>query len=72
MCCFHSLYFFQAFDNKISEYGNALHVSYRKLPIRSQSKRNVRRQSVCLTRPYKYLRKEEKQKAKEKRKDIPN
>ena len=29
-------------------------------------------QKGCLRRPYKYLRKEEKQKAKEKRKDIAN
>ena len=34
-------------------------------------KRNVKRQHGCLRRPYKYLRKEEKLKAREKRKDIP-
>ena len=34
-------------------------------------KRNAERQNGCLRRPYKSLRKEEKQKAKEKRKDIP-
>ena len=34
-------------------------------------KRNAKRQNSCLRRPCKYLRKEEKQKAKEKRKDIP-
>ena len=33
-------------------------------------KRNVKRQNDCLSRPYKQLRKEEKLKAKEKRKDI--
>ena len=33
-------------------------------------KRNVKRQNDCLRRAYKYLRKEEKIKAKEKRKDI--
>ena len=33
-------------------------------------KRNAKKQNGCLGRPYKYLRKEEKQKAKEKRKDI--
>ena len=33
-------------------------------------KKNVKRQNVCLRRPYKELRKEEMQKAKEKRKDI--
>ena len=37
----------------------------------SPRKANVIRQNGCLRRPYKYLRKEEKQKAKEKRKDIP-
>ena len=37
----------------------------------SPRKRNTRRQNGCLRRPYKYLRKEEKQKAKEKTKDIP-
>ena len=34
-------------------------------------KRNAKRQNGCLTRPYEELRKEEKLKAKEKRKDIP-
>ena len=34
-------------------------------------KRNAKRKNGCLRRPYKELRKEEKQKAKEKRKDIP-
>ena len=33
-------------------------------------KRNEKRQNGCLKKPYKQLRKEEKQKAKEKRKDI--
>ena len=33
-------------------------------------KRNAKRQNGCLRRPYKQLRKEEKQKAKEKGKDI--
>ena len=33
-------------------------------------KRNAKKQNGCLRRPYKYLRKEEKRKAKEKRKDI--
>ena len=32
--------------------------------------RNAKKQNGCLGRPYKLLRKEEKQKAKEKRKDI--
>ena len=34
-------------------------------------KRNEKRQKSYLRRPYKWLRKEEKQEAKEKRKDIP-
>ena len=34
-------------------------------------KRNAKRQNGCLRRPYKELRKEEKLKAKEKRKDTP-
>ena len=37
----------------------------------SPRKRNTKRQNGCLRRPYKELRKEEKWKAKEKRKDIP-
>ena len=36
----------------------------------SPRKRNAKRQNDCLRRPYKQLRKEEKRKAKEKRKDI--
>ena len=34
-------------------------------------KRNAKKQNGCLRRPYKYLRKEEKLKAKGKRKDTP-
>ena len=34
-------------------------------------KRNAKRQNGCLRRPKKQLRKDEKQKAKEKRKDTP-
>ena len=37
----------------------------------SPRKRNAKKQNGCLRRPYKYLRKEEKRKAKEKRKDTP-
>ena len=37
----------------------------------SPRKRNVKRQNGCLKRSYKWLRKEEKLKANEKRKDIP-
>ena len=36
-----------------------------------KGKKNANRQNGCLRRPYKLLRKEEKLKAKEKRKDIP-
>ena len=36
----------------------------------SPRKRNAKRQNDCLRRPYKYLRKEEKLKAKEKGNDI--
>ena len=35
-------------------------------------KRNVKRPTGCLRRPYKQMRKEEKLKIKEKRKDTPN
>jgi len=38
---------------------------------RSPRKRNEKGQKGCLRRPYKYLRKEEKLKAREKRKGIP-
>ena len=34
-------------------------------------KKKCKKQNGCLKRPYKQLRKKEKQKAKEKRKDIP-
>ena len=45
---------------------------YRRQESRPYSrKRNAKKQNGCLRRPCKYLRKEEKQKAKEKRKDIP-
>ena len=37
----------------------------------SPRKTNAKRQNVCLRRPYKKLRKEEKRKPKEKRTDIP-
>ena len=36
----------------------------------SPRKRNTKRQNGCLKRAYRYLRKEEKRKIKEKRKDI--
>ena len=38
----------------------------------SPRKRNAKWENGCLRRPYKYLRKEEKLKTKEKGKDIPN
>ena len=38
--------------------------------IKTIPKKNAERQNGCLMRPYKELRKEEKQKAEEKRKDI--
>ena len=43
----------------------------RRLPKPSPRKRNARRQSDCLRRPYKELRKEEKQTAREKGKVYP-
>ena len=44
---------------------------YRRQGLRpSPGKRNAKKQNGCLKRPYKYLWKEEKPKAKEKRKDI--
>ena len=49
------------------------HNVYRRQQTKpSQRKRKARRQSGYLRRPYKYLRKEEKQKAREKGKDISN
>ena len=44
----------------------------RQGPNLYQKKRNARRQSGCLRRPHKKLDKEEKQKAREKGKDITN
>ena len=38
---------------------------------KKERERNSKRQNGCLTRPDKWLRKEEKLKAKEKRRDIP-
>ena len=52
-------------------YGWRFMTLYRRQGSRpSPRKRNAKRQSGCLMRPYKQLRKEEKLKAKEKRKDI--
>ena len=56
----------------LKNYGQRFMTLYtRKWSRPSPRKRNVKRQNGCLTRPYKWLRKEEKQKVKEKRKDIP-
>ena len=53
-------------------YGQRFVTLYRRQGSRlSPRKRNAKRQNGCLSRPYKWLRKEEKLKAKEKRKDIP-
>ena len=56
----------------LKNYGWRFVTLYRKQGSRPfPRKRNAKRQNGCLRRPYKQLRKEEKQKAKEKRKDIP-
>ena len=55
----------------LKNYGQKFITLYRRrLSKTSSRKRNVKRQNGYLRRPYKYLRKEEKIKAKEKRKDI--
>ena len=52
-------------------YGQRFVTLYRRQGARpSPRKRNVKKQNGCLRRPYKQLWKEEKQKAKDKRKDI--
>ena len=56
----------------LKNYGRSFMTLYRRQGSRSSPwKRNAKSQSGCLRRPYKELWKEEKQKAKEKRKDIP-
>ena len=56
----------------LNNYGQRFVTLYGRQGSRSSPrKRNTKRQNGCLRRPYKYLRKEEKQKAKEKRKDTP-
>ena len=51
-------------------YGQRFVTLYRRQESRSSlRKRNAKKQNGCLRRPFKYLRKEEKQKAKEKRRD---
>jgi len=55
----------------LKNYGWMFVTLYRRQGSRSPPrKRNTKRQNGCLRRPCKYLRKEENQKAKEKRKDI--
>ena len=57
---------------RLMNYGQRFVTLYRRQGSRpSPRKRNAKRQNGCLRRPYKYLRKEEKLKAKEKRKDMP-
>ena len=56
----------------LKNYGWRFVTLYRRQGSRpSPRKRNAKRQNCCLRRLYKWLRKEEKLKAKEKRKDIP-
>ena len=56
----------------LMSYGQRFVTLYRRQGSRpSPRKRNAKRQNGCLRKPYKSLRKEEKLKAKEKRKDIP-
>ena len=53
-------------------YGQRFMTLYRRQGSRpSPRKRNAKRQNSCLKRLYKWLRKKEKLKTKEKRKDIP-
>ena len=56
----------------LKNYGQRFVTLYKRQGSRSSPrKRNAKRQNSFLRRPYKWLRKEEKQNAKEKRKDIP-
>ena len=55
----------------LMNYGMRFVTLYRRQGSRPSAwKRNAKKQNGCLGRPYKYLWKEERQKAKEKRKDI--
>ena len=57
----------------LKNYGQEFMTLYRRQGSRlSTRKRNAKRQNGCLRRPYKYLRKEEKQKASEKGKIYPS
>ena len=52
-------------------YGRMFVTLYRRQGLGpSPRKINAKKQNGCLRRPYKYLRKEEKLKAKDKRKDV--
>ena len=56
----------------LMNYGQRLVTLYRRQGLRpSPRKRNAKRQNSCLRRPYKWLRNDKKQRAKEKRKHIP-
>ena len=56
----------------LKNYGWRFLTLYRRQWSRpSPRKRNAKRQNGCLRKPYKWLRKEEKWKVKEKREDIP-
>ena len=57
---------------RLKSYGQGFVTLYKRQWSRpSPRKRNAKRQNGCPKRPYKQLRKEDKQKAKEKRKDTP-
>ena len=59
-------------DECLKNYGWRFVTLYRRQGSRpSPRKRNAKRQNSCLKKSYKWLRKEEKLKAKQKRKDIP-
>ena len=56
----------------LKNYGWSFVTFYRRQGSRpSPRKTNAKRQNDCFRKPYKQLRKEKMQKAKEKRKDIP-
>ena len=58
-------------DSMPEELWTEVHDIVREVVIKTTPrKRNAKRQNDCPKRPYKYLRKEEKLKAKEKNKDI--
>ena len=68
--------FFKGLDliKCLKNYGCRFVTLYRRQgsrPFPSKKKKGAKRKNGCLRKPYKELRKEEKLKAKEKRKDIP-